>query len=232
MARAAPESRQQARTIAYSLARALRALAGDLSRERLGRIALLGNASEILPKSLPETSREDHQEEQGESGEGRPRIETASALRPRRRFELGASRSHRVASRYLGNLSQVAPGSLPGPPGAHFGPPGAHVGPPGGHLGPPGGHLRPPGSHFGPPGAPGALPGRSREPLGSLLGPPKTSQNRSPRLSRRPPAPELEFEACWEPFWLHFGTPRSSKNKVFVWRVLHFSKNRGGSKKP
>ena len=79
MARAAPESRQQARTIAYSLARALRALAGDLSRERLGRIALLVNASEIPPKSLPEASREDHQEEQGESGEGRPRIETASA---------------------------------------------------------------------------------------------------------------------------------------------------------
>ena len=40
---------------------------------------LLENASEILPKSLPEASREDHQEEQGESGEGRPRIETASA---------------------------------------------------------------------------------------------------------------------------------------------------------
>ena len=58
MARAAPESRQQARTIAYSLARALRALAGDLSWERLGRIALLRNASEILPKSLPETSRD------------------------------------------------------------------------------------------------------------------------------------------------------------------------------
>ena len=79
MARAAPESRQQARTIAYSLARALRALAGDLSWERLGRTALLVNASEIPPKSLPEASREDHQEEQGESGEGRPRIETASA---------------------------------------------------------------------------------------------------------------------------------------------------------
>ena len=79
MARAAPESRQQARTIAYSLARALRALAGDLSWERLGRITLLVNASKILPKSLPEASRGDHQEEQGESGEGRPRIETASA---------------------------------------------------------------------------------------------------------------------------------------------------------
>ena len=58
MARAAPEWRQQARTIAYSLARALRALAGDLSWERLGRIALLENASEILPKSLPEASRD------------------------------------------------------------------------------------------------------------------------------------------------------------------------------
>ena len=58
MARAAPESRQQARTIAYSLARALRALAGGLSWERLGRIALLGNALEILPKSLPEASRD------------------------------------------------------------------------------------------------------------------------------------------------------------------------------
>ena len=64
---------------ACSLARALRALAGDLSWKRLGRIALLENALEIFPKSLPEASREDDQEEQGESGEGRPRIETASA---------------------------------------------------------------------------------------------------------------------------------------------------------
>ena len=58
MARAAPDSRQQARTIAYSLDRALRALAGGLSWERLGRIALLGHALEILPKSLPEASRD------------------------------------------------------------------------------------------------------------------------------------------------------------------------------
>ena len=43
---------------ACSLARALRALAGDLSWERLGRDALLENASEILPKSLPEASRD------------------------------------------------------------------------------------------------------------------------------------------------------------------------------
>ena len=58
MARAAPESRQQARTIAYSLARALRALAGGLSWERLGRDALLDFASDILSKSLPEASRD------------------------------------------------------------------------------------------------------------------------------------------------------------------------------
>ena len=58
MARAAPESRQQARTIAYSLARALRALAGDLSWGRLGRIALLQDTSEIFPKSLPEACRD------------------------------------------------------------------------------------------------------------------------------------------------------------------------------
>ena len=58
MARAAREWRQQARTLAYSLARALRALAGDFSWERLGRIVLLVNASEILAKSLPEASRD------------------------------------------------------------------------------------------------------------------------------------------------------------------------------
>ena len=38
---------------ACSLARALRALAGGLSWERLGRLALLGNASEILAKNAP-----------------------------------------------------------------------------------------------------------------------------------------------------------------------------------
>ena len=79
MARAAPDSRQQAHTIPYSLARALRALAGGLSWERLGRTALLKKALEILPKSFPEASWEDHQEVQGESGESRPRLERASA---------------------------------------------------------------------------------------------------------------------------------------------------------
>ena len=48
MARAAPESRQQARC----------ALAGDLSWGRLGRIALLQDTSEIFPKSLPEACRD------------------------------------------------------------------------------------------------------------------------------------------------------------------------------
>ena len=43
---------------ACSLARALRALAGDLSWERLGRVTLLEKASEILPKSLPEACRD------------------------------------------------------------------------------------------------------------------------------------------------------------------------------
>ena len=45
---------------ACSLARALRALAGGLSKERLGRFALLRNASEILPnrsRKPPGTSR-------------------------------------------------------------------------------------------------------------------------------------------------------------------------------
>ena len=48
VARAAPESRQQARS----------ALAGDLSWGRLGRIALLQDTSEIFPKSLPEACRD------------------------------------------------------------------------------------------------------------------------------------------------------------------------------
>ena len=50
--RGPPQTREQAHTIPYSLARALRALAGGLSWERLGRIALLENASEILSLSL------------------------------------------------------------------------------------------------------------------------------------------------------------------------------------
>ena len=76
-----------------------------------------------------------------------------------------------------------------------------------------------------------ALLGRSWGASGEPLGPSKTLQNRSWRLSRRPPAPELDFSSIlapfWGSFWLHFGTPRTSKNVVFVWRVCHFSKKRG-----
>ena len=132
----------------------------------------------------------------GESGEGRPRLETASAYyplqpcsgatRPRRRFELGASRSHRVALKSLGNPLQIAPGSLPGPPGAHFGPPGAHFDPPGGHLGPPGAHV--PGGHVGPPGAllgaPGALLGSLWGASWTLQDPPKSLPEALPEAPR------------------------------------------------
>ena len=133
MARAAPESRQQARTIAYSLARALRALAGGLSWERLGRNALLENASEILSKSLPE------------------------------------------ASRALPELILTLLGVIWGLLGLMLG-------------------LRS-----------WALLGRSWGASGEPLGPSKTLQNRSRRLSRRPPAPELDFGSILgvilAPFW-------------------------------
>ena len=64
--------------------------------------------------------------------------------------------------------------------------------------------------------------------------PSTTSSRLGGRISSGASAPKpateprsLIFEAFWGSFWLHFGTPRASKNKVFVWRVLHFSKNRG-----
>ena len=63
----------------------------------------------------------------------------------------------------------------------------------------------------------------------------RSTQNRAQNPSKIAPGGlphrSLIFEAFWEPFWLHFGTPRSSKNKVFVWNVLHFLKNRRGWKK-
>ena len=175
MARAAPESRQQARTIAYSLARALRALAGGLSWERLGRNALLENASEILSKSLPEASRD------------LPELTLA-----------------------LLGLILTLLGVIWGLLGLMLGLLGLILG------------LL---------GRSWALLGRSWGASGEPLGPSKTLQNRSRRLSRRPPAPELDFGSIlapfWGSFWLHFGTPRTSKNVVFVWRVCHFSKKRG-----
>ena len=159
---------------ACSLARALRALAGGLSKERLGRLALLGNASEIqnAPGSFPELTL--------------ALLGLLFAL-------LGV----------IWGLLRVIWGLL---------------------------------------GLSWALLGRSWGALGPLsgapgerLGAPKNLPNPSRRLSRRPPAPELDFGSMlapfWGSFWHHFGTPRTSKNKVFVWKVLHFSKNREGSKK-
>ena len=154
VARAAPDSRQQARTIAYSLARALRALSGGLSWERLGRIALLRNASEILPKSLPEASRD------------LPELTLA----------------------LLGLLFALLGVML--------------------------GLLR-------------ALSGASGEPLG----PSKTFQNRSRRLSRRPPAPELDFGSILggmlAPFW---DPPELKKRGFRVEGVAFFEKSKGFEK--
>ena len=59
------------------------------------------------------------------------------------------------------------------------------------------------------------------------MGPPKTSKIAPGGSPGGPPHRSWIFEAFWGSFWLHFGTPRTSKNKVFVWSVLHFSKNRG-----
>ena len=73
----------------------------------------------------------------------------------------------------------------------------------------------------------GLLPGSFREPLGSLLGLPKPSQIAPGSSPGGPPHRSCFFQAFWVSFWLHSGTPRTSKNKVFVWRVLHFLKNQG-----
>ena len=115
------------------------------------------------------------------------------------------------------------------PPRAHFGPPGAPFRPPRGHVGPPEGHA---GAHFDPPGALLALPGRSREPLGSLLGPPKTSQNRSRRRSRRPPAPELDFRSILEVLLAPFLDPPDLKKQGFRVDDVAFFENQGVRKTP
>ena len=152
---------------ACSLARALRALAGGLSKERLGRLALLGNASEILPKTLPEASQ--------------------SSLWP----SWGLLGVIWGLLRVIWGLLRLILDLL-------------------------------------------GLSWRSRGALGSRWGaswalqkPPKIAPRGSPG---GPPHRSLIFEPFWEPFWLDFETPRTSKNKVFVWKVLHFSKNRGVGK--
>ena len=166
MTKAAPEWRQQARTIAYSLARALRALAGGLSWERLGRDALLENASEILSKSLPEASRDLPELTLALLGLILPLLGVIWGL-------LGV----------IWSLLGVILGLL----GRSW-------------------------------GSPGALSGAS----GELLGPPKASQIALGGSPGGPPLLSLILAPFWDPFWLHFGTPRTSKNKVFVWSVLHF----------
>ena len=72
-------------------------------------------------------------------------------------------------------------------------------------------------------GSPGALWGAS----GELLGPPRASKIAPGGSPGGPPHQSLILAPFWELFWLDFGTPRTSKNMVFVWKVLHFSKNRG-----
>ena len=98
-------------------------------------------------------------------------------------------------------------------------------------MGPPGGQLGPPGAHVGPLGVllgvPGALLGASGEPLG----PSKTLQNRSRRLSRRPPAPELDFGSILGVILAPFWDPLELKKQGFrVEGVAFFEKSRGSSK--
>ena len=177
MARAAPESRQQARTIAYSLARALRALAGGLSWERLGRNALLENASEILSKSLPEAARD------------LPELTLA-----------------------LLGLILTLLGVIWGLLGLMLGLLGLILG------------LL---------GRSWALLGRSWGASGEPLGPSKTLQNRSRRLSRRPPAPELDFGSILGVILAPFWDPPDLKKRGFrVEGVSFFEKTRGSEKHP
>ena len=83
-------------------------------------------------------------------------------------------------------------------------------------------------------GAPGALLGRSGDPLGSLWGASwasKSLPNRSRRLSRRPPAPQLDFGsilgAILAPFW---DPPDLQKQGFRVEGVAFFEKSRGSEK--
>ena len=79
-------------------------------------------------------------------------------------------------------------------------------------------------------GAPGRSWGALGEPLGSLLDPPRPSKIAPGGSPGGPPHRSLILAPFWGSFWLHFGTPRTSKNVVFVWKVCCFSENRGGRK--
>ena len=80
-------------------------------------------------------------------------------------------------------------------------------------------------------GAPGALLGRSGEPLGSLWGASwasKSLPNRSRRLSRRPPAPQLDFGSILGAILGPFGDPPDLEKPGFrVESVAFFEKSRG-----
>ena len=105
----------------------------------------------------------------------------------RRGFEVGERLGHLFPVPALRetdeNLTDIVQKRRPegpkSPPGASWALPSL----PGARFGSPGAHVWPPGAHFGPPGALLGLSRRSREPLGSLLGPPKWLPEALPEAS-------------------------------------------------
>ena len=73
-----------------------------------------------------------------------------------------------------------------------------------------------------------ALLGRSWGASGEPLGPSKTLQNRSRRLSRRPPEAELDFRSIWVVILAPFWDPPDLKKRGFrVEGVSFFEETRG-----
>ena len=79
-----------------------------------------------------------------------------------------------------------------------------------------------------------ALLGRSWGASGEPLGPAKTLQNRSRRLSRRPPAPELDFGSILGVMLAPFWDPPDLKKHGFRLEGVSFfeKKNEGYGKTP
>ena len=94
------------------------------------------------------------------------------------------------------------------------------------------------GGSWGAPGALLAFPGAVLAPLGALLGasgeplgPSKTLPNRSRRLSRRPPAPELDFGSILGVILAPFWDPSDLKKQGFRMEgVAFFEKSRSSKK--
>ena len=90
------------------------------------------------------------------------------------------------------------------------------------------GSFWPPGAHFGPPGALLGLSRRSREPLGSLLGPPKWLPEALPEAS-------LAKARFSKHFGCHFGfiagPPGPRKSRFSCGTAAFFRKSRGSKKK-